>query len=63
MNTQVGSPYDCGWQDWLHGRNCDPHCYEDGEKHSNITMDLMLEYIKGWNDAKTFYEKPIRKTS
>ena len=63
MNTQVGSPYDCGWQDWLHDRNCDPHCIEDGEKHSNITPDQMLEYIRGWNDAKSFYDKPIRRAS
>jgi hypothetical protein len=61
MNTQIGSPYDCGYQDWLHDRACDPHCIENGDRQNNLTMDLMLEYIKGWNDAKEFFNRPIRR--
>jgi len=55
MNKTVGSAFDCGWQDWLHDRKCDPHCYEDEIRYDDLTMDQMLEYIKGWNEAKEFY--------
>jgi hypothetical protein len=55
MNKEIGSPYDRGWDDWLFDRDLDPHSVKDGVKQHNLTGDLMLEYIKGWNDAKEFY--------
>lgn len=56
-DKEIGSEFDCGWQDWLHDRACDPHMIENGVRHDNLTPDQMLEYIRGWNEAKTFYRE------
>jgi len=57
MDRDKGSPFDCGWQDWLFGRKLDPHLIEDGERYGNLQTDQIMEYLHGWSSAKDFYNK------